>query len=69
MNRPVPAALAKRGITHVRDNIPEGMEIGNLAPAFVTLFRTEIEAKLRRLQCARKQSSTQTSGSSSCPSE
>ncbi|MBU1692312.1 MAG: hypothetical protein KJ958_05595 [Gammaproteobacteria bacterium] len=53
MSRPVPAKLAKLGICHVRDNIPEGMEVGGFEKEFVRLFRPEIQAVLRRREIQR----------------
>lgn len=48
MSRPVPARLAKLGIRGIKDNIPEGMEVGNVSKDFLQIFRPEMEKVLRR---------------------
>lgn len=46
--RPVPAALAKRGIVAMTDNLPPGATLGaaDLASEFVRAFRAELEARV-----------------------
>jgi hypothetical protein len=44
--RPIPAGLARVGITHVVDNVPEGSYIGGFEADFVRLFRNDIIKKL-----------------------
>lgn len=45
MSRPVPATLAKRGITGIADNLPPGAGL-DIARDFVRIFRPEIEARV-----------------------
>lgn len=49
MSIPVPAALAKRGITGVVDNLQPGDRI-SFAKAFARIFRPEIEAIIFKQQ-------------------
>jgi hypothetical protein len=42
--RPIPAALAKRGITGVTDNLLPGQEVNWVKPLFWA-FREELEAR------------------------
>lgn len=42
---PIPAALAKRGITGMVDNLPPGATL-DIARDFVRIFRPEIEARV-----------------------
>jgi hypothetical protein len=44
--RPVPAALARVGITHIVDNVPAGCYIGGFEADFVRLFQADIVKKL-----------------------
>ena len=45
MTRPIPAALAARGITTLSDNLPPGAGL-DIAKDFVRIFRPEIEARV-----------------------
>ncbi len=45
MTRPTPAALAKRGLTGMVDNLPPGAGL-DIASDFVRIFRPEIEARV-----------------------
>lgn len=45
MTKPIPAALVKRGITSLSDNLPEGAEL-DISGDFARIFRGEIEARL-----------------------
>jgi len=44
MTRPIPAALAKRGITGVTDNLQPGQTVNFVKP-FFWAFREELEAR------------------------
>lgn len=45
MSEPIPACLARVGITSLSDNIPEGYSVA-FSSDFVRMFRAEIELKL-----------------------
>lgn len=45
MARPIPASLAKRGITGVKHDIAPGQEVNFVKP-FIWAFREELEARL-----------------------
>lgn len=47
MSRPIPAALAKRGIVSVSDNLQPG-DIVSCGKAFNRIFRTELEQRIYR---------------------
>lgn len=44
----IPAFLAKRGITEVTDNVPDGYRVAAPSLPFVTLFGDELRAYLKR---------------------
>ena len=51
--RPVPAALAKRGITRAVDNLPAGASLRFAPGEFLRIFRADIEARLPDLSPCR----------------
>lgn len=51
--RPIPASLAKRGLTGITDNLPPGAEL-DVVRDFVRIFRPEIEKQMRALRAQRR---------------
>lgn len=59
MSKTIPASLSRLGITGLSDNLQPGQEV-NFSKAFVSIFRTELEAIFLpplkgRSSCADKQ--------------
>jgi len=68
MNRPIPAFLAKRGITRIEDNLPPDAEV-SFSKLFCQVFREDIQARILNVKKDPACAAADPAGSLPCRSE